>query len=579
MSRISWLLLVLVVAGIELAGATGTASATLDSYFLDIANIDPAASENHTHTFTFNGSLNVSIPNDFNITSYSGAPNVTNDSIEWYSASTASVWFVTQLVGNCTEGQMWDESILLDGTLVDKFRMLCIGDDKIVSLKFENGHGDSAWLDEPYFTYPFTVYTLIRVFEHSNYFSNEVGKNAQIICSVPKDLFVSGKFSSACDNNYCNITKSWEELDTTLFRVLVFAQQTNYSIGSVYSVNCSSVAFNFTHEGIKASLGNHYLESRTTLPLEFSVDRIGSYTLRVGVKNIEKYTVHDLFLTFNLSEITSTQELKRLAAGEKQVFEFTDYNDGMLHIGADFLPSWEAESLSPIHYQQAFSYVNIIPKEHGGSSIMSGRAGIFCEPSSVTMTTDEDYFRIKCTNYDSADYYFRINLTGDLQNITNIVWENNRYAFSVGAMKIKTLNVNFVYPIAISLSEEPFKNLTYTGNLILYLIDGRNFTQTISFRINPGLGAVNESVFQRFAQSVQAAELTSAVVAFGDGLSGSLVNFPKGGYLPRWLMLLIIIMSVLTVVYFKRKQKKGGKLLYIFLGIIIFILTMALAFG
>ena len=325
-------------------------SASLVYYYVDIANVDPDIQRNLTHTITFSGRLNITIPSGFNLTSYTGSPIISGNNVFWNYTSLTTINYVLSSPLNCTEGKTYDSYIYINNSYVDKFRYLCIRDSSIVSLKFENGHGESAWIDEPYFTYPFTVYTIIRVFEHQNYF-NDIGKNARINCTVPNDLFVSGKFTSTCYNDTCNISKTWEELDTQLFRVFVFAQKTNYSIGSKYWVNCSYVTWNFTHEGIKAYLGNHYLESRKKEP--FTI--LSSYSnekVTFIITNTEKYTVYDAFLTFKINDKIKTRKIVEIKPSETNKFTFYVKGNGIVYLNIDFIPSWEYNSLSPVHYQQ-----------------------------------------------------------------------------------------------------------------------------------------------------------------------------------------------------------------------------------
>lgn len=535
------MMLSLVIISLILVPTIGTASATLDYYFLDISNVQPTDTRNHTFTYTFNGTLNVTIPSAFTVVSYSGLPNITASSVQWYSAAPVTVNLVLQQNGSCIEGAVYKQYIYLDSVLQDNLKLLCIKDSDLVNLKFEDGHGDSAWLDEPYFSYPFTVHTLIRVFEHGNYFDNEVGKNASISCSVPADMFVSGKFSSVCDSSICNITKSWEELDTSLFRVFSFMQSTNYSVGQRYYVNCTDIVWNFTHEGIRATLGNNYLESRSAEPFTFTksnTDRILNYT----ITNSELYTAYDLVLTFFREGETIVKELPQLDSGESESFLISIDDDDTVTLDVDFTPSWQYNSRSPVRYQQNDTYVYSLKPASSSGAGFGG--GVVCSPKTVQITTATTSYVIKCQNLDRLNYRMNVSFTGDLANISRYVQESQYYSFLLERYSTKNINIQFDYRL--------LNKANYSGSVIIDSADVSTKGKT-TFYITAVTAPQNLTRAQQLFGSLALFDIPTAFVIASDAMLTPAIVLKNGSAIP---LLLFVFLFVLLYSYIFIRLKR-----------------------
>jgi hypothetical protein len=116
------------------------------------------------------------------------------------------------------------------------------------------------------------------------------------------------------------------------------------------------------------------------------------------------------------------------------------------------------------------------------------------------------------------------------------------------------------------------------GSLIFNSTDVSS-TDKIAFRIT-STGAMPEltSNLENFFGSINFFDIPTASVILVDSLWSPAIDLPRGGFIPKWLLCLVLLSVVTAIFLYLRRRYKPTKLIYIFYAIIIFMVLVGCAF-
>ena len=330
-------------------------------YFSYQMNFPSGESRDHLQIITYTGSsLEVTVPQNFTLVSYSFGGTVFGNNISWSSGTNKTINYTIKSPSNCIEGDIYYSNIWLNNSYYSRFVFACISDNKIVDYKLEYGHGDANYLAQDYISNETTtLFNLIRVFNIGHYLEgDEAAYDAQINCTFEKyPVRTYGRVEVEYFNNYINGNFLWDIIESGYwFRIGVFSQDVSgKSIGDFYRIKCSDLIYSFTHERVRASFINKSIEIRSTKPFQISVleheDKL-SYT----IQNTEKYTAENSIIEWNLEGEIKRESFGDLHPGEIIKYDIYLEGNSTLNLIIDFIPSWYANSRNPKIYTQTHSY-------------------------------------------------------------------------------------------------------------------------------------------------------------------------------------------------------------------------------
>lgn len=349
---------------------------SLDYYFSDRANF--LESRQHTQIVTFtDGTLNVTIPTGFNLTSYSAGALVLGSHVSWASPGASStVTYTMSSPSSCTELSTYSSDLYLDGSLSGSFGFICMNDNKISDFLFENGHGNANYFystSEGGYGYlpnsKTVIFDLLRVFNINQYFNSvSPATGVSTSCRVQNNRIVTtGRISSMnCSGSYCDLNFFFDEVDSYWWRIGVVSQEITLGVGDKYWINCTDLKYNLTHSQVIARMGDYSLEGRNGNPFNITVLQYTypNNTITYLVQNIEKYPVSDIELNWKLNDKSVPRSLVSLSPNETSKYVLYLSGNGNLTLDITYTPSWETNSRNPIRSRQSIAnpiYVTALP--------------------------------------------------------------------------------------------------------------------------------------------------------------------------------------------------------------------------
>lgn len=341
-----------------MVAGTACAASAID-YFTYRMNFPPGESRYHEQQINFTGNLTITLPAGFTFVSSTLNYTTSGSNYIWQANGTATLNYTIQSPGTCTEGDVYKSGIYNNGTFIDDFVYVCINDTKIVDYKVEFGHGCGNYLsqNEPYIpNETSTLFNLVRVWNIGNYLDpDEDAYNANIVCYYEDyPVRTYGRVEVGYEDSGINGSFLWDKIyGGYWFRIGVLSQDVSgKSVGDLYSVNCTELTYDFSHQRVVASFPNYSLEARSTEPLSRNATVYGAKEV-ITLTNSEEYPIYDLILNFVVDGYIETNRLARLGPGETVTF----YADTGSNVTVDFIPSWERHCFSPTYYTQVLTNV------------------------------------------------------------------------------------------------------------------------------------------------------------------------------------------------------------------------------
>jgi len=413
---LAWLIIAFVMISF-----TAYAASAFD-YFTYRTNFEPGSSKTHVQQMTFSGNLTIILPPDFTFTSSTDSYTTSGSNYTWQSNTSTTINYTITSPSNCTEGDIYKSNIYNNNTWIDEFTYVCIDDIKVVDYKVEYGHGCGNYLaqDEPYISNESaTLFNLVRVWNIGGYLDpDEDAINATITCyyeDYPVRTYGRAEISYG---EPMNGTFFWDLIyGGYWFRIGVLSQDVSgKAVGDTYSVNCTHLTYDFSHQRVVANFPNYTLNVRSPEPIIKNTTLSGSKEI-VTLTNNEQYPVYDLVLDFIVDGFVETNHLVKLDPGQSVIY----YADPGTNTTVSFVPSWQRHCFAPEYYQQILqNSTNATGNQCPSTTSMSSYA--WAENTSKSDAFDlDDYF--SDSNNDSLTYTYTGNssISVTINSTTNVV--------------------------------------------------------------------------------------------------------------------------------------------------------------
>lgn len=346
----------------EIAFSSHVSSDRVQSYFSDRLNIEAGAAKNHTQKIHFVGELNVTVPDNFTLRDQNGSPTLSNGNknLFWNLTSYGTVYYKIESYGNFTSadnGTKRNSEIYSSQVFLDNITFAVIDDSEAADIKIEKGHGDANYFygsregGVPYIgNETNSLFSLVRFWNINHRFGHlQNAKDGNVTCTFPNEkILTKGKANSlTCSGSTCNATFYIDEIQNYWWRTAVFAQEFKYSINQTYNISCQNFTYDFPHGKVVVKPFNISLETRDTNPFNITITT-NSDGLVYKIKNIEKYTAHDVRFDFSVGTQKQTHSVATLEANEE--VEYAVYLEGTssLALKINYFPAWEITSLKPV---------------------------------------------------------------------------------------------------------------------------------------------------------------------------------------------------------------------------------------
>ncbi len=410
------------IAAFAMLILTAFTASALEYYFSYRMNFEPGAQEYHLQKIRFSGNFTMTLPSSFTFTNSTMSYSQSGSNYTWSSSNSTEMHYTIRSPSSCTEGDLYKSQLYESGNKVDEFVYVCIDDSKIVDYKVEYGHGCGNYLaeDEPYISNePAALFNLVRVWNIGSYLDpDEDALNAEISCFYEDyPVRTYGRVEVGYPPNGVNGTFLWDIIyGGYWFRIGVLSQEVSgKSIGSTYSVNCTELTYNFSHQRVVASFPNYSLEARSVSPLTKNTTTIGGKD-RVVITNNEKYPVYSLTLNFVADGYIESNFVGILGPGESAIF----FADPGTNTTATFIPSWQRNCFSPVYYMQTLSNTSSAVNQAPSYTNIPSQA--WAENTSNNNAFDLDnYFSDAENNTLTFGYTGNVNITVSINSTTHEV--------------------------------------------------------------------------------------------------------------------------------------------------------------
>lgn len=307
-------------------------------FFYSPMNFQPGEFTNHTINVTLNGSINVTLPNNFTL--LSGSLSGTNN-----------VFAIVQSP-NVSDESLHIGTISLNGTHYDNMYFISIADNKIVDNKIELGHGDFNYIDadQEIGDGQNLLFSLVRVWGIGSDIFNEPAKDVNFNCTYPMILprTVDSKYTSEYNVNNLTVQGELSRLEgISMFRVFVMSQEVDGEVGENYEVTCTDLQYSFSNTEIIASIPQINLSIRSEEPLTIAMQNNSGY-VTYTFHNNETYDLRDVEFVWKSGTNTVREELNTMESGETVQYNiYTLEDEGTFSLEANFIPEWMFNSRSP----------------------------------------------------------------------------------------------------------------------------------------------------------------------------------------------------------------------------------------
>lgn len=341
-----------------------TSVTALDFFSLRM-NFPPGESRVHNITLTnndnFSVSVNITKPTDFTLGGSGGCVSSGGTKFICNISINSSTYVEFSSPSSCNEGDRYTSTITSNASFSDQVTFVCIPDSKIIDHKIEYGHGDANYLSDPYIANESsTLFNLIRIFNIGHYLSpNEDAENVSILCTFENyTVRTYGRTEISYNGSQVLSNFSWDSIEGGYwFRIGVVGQDfTTEPLGYTYNVSCSELTYDFDKHRVVVPNLTYSLEVRSckALQVNFAEQPEDYSTVEVTLKNIEKYTLFDLFFEKIVGGISEEEHIIQLFPNETATYVIDRNNT--YNFSFHFIPAWYRNSRNPQYCVQNFYF-------------------------------------------------------------------------------------------------------------------------------------------------------------------------------------------------------------------------------
>ena len=296
-----------------------------------------------------NSTINVIIPNDFNIVVGNNTGN-------------NSVYFVMVYNGTTNlDKKVFSGEIFVNNTKIDDYYLIMTPDEQVVDNKIELGHGDFNYLDNNSVVGKenYLLFSLIRVWGVGSELLNEDMRNINFTCEYPNILpsTIDSKYKIINTNNNLVVNGFLSRArHTSIFRLFALSQNFDFSNQNYYFVNCSDLTYEFTHTKIIAKIPSINLTSVSLNPFAINVSS-GDDELLLFLLNNESYNVRNVEIKLRVNDKDFIERINEVKSGEVIKLVYPANDESIVLTSISFVPQWYFNSRNKrLYYQQNISY-------------------------------------------------------------------------------------------------------------------------------------------------------------------------------------------------------------------------------